>query len=149
MKPLRILETCLYASDLTAAEKFYGEVLGLELHSKQLNRHLFFRCGEGMLLIFNPTATKEAELSVGPSPIPGHGTTGEGHLAFAVSRTDLEAWRKRLAQYKLKIESEVSWPNGGRSVYFRDPANNSIEIASADIWAQKGGAYPIDEPAHS
>jgi hypothetical protein len=32
------------------------------------------------------------------------------------------------------IESEVSWPGGGRSLYVRDPAGNSLEFASADIW---------------
>ena len=52
-----ILETALYAADLDAAEAFYGGVLGLEKVSRQGNRHLFYRCGPGILLIFNPTET--------------------------------------------------------------------------------------------
>jgi catechol 2,3-dioxygenase-like lactoylglutathione lyase family enzyme len=34
----------------------------------------------------------------------------------------------------ITIEAEVTWPNGGRSLYFRDPAGNSLEIASPSIW---------------
>ncbi len=34
----------------------------------------------------------------------------------------------------IEIESEVHWPNGGRSIYFRDPAGNSLECAEAKIW---------------
>jgi len=32
------------------------------------------------------------------------------------------------------IESEVRWPRGGRSLYVRDPAGNSVEIASPALW---------------
>ncbi len=49
-----ILETALYADDLDAAEAFYGSVLGLEKITRAGNRHVFFRCGSGVLLIFNP-----------------------------------------------------------------------------------------------
>ncbi|MGH2457249.1 MAG: VOC family protein, partial [Chloroflexota bacterium] len=48
MRAERVLETCLYVDDLTAAEAFYASVLGLELFSKVPGRHVFFRCGEGM-----------------------------------------------------------------------------------------------------
>lgn len=52
-----ILETALYADDLDAAEAFYGGILGLETITRQANRHVFFRCGPGVLLIFNPKET--------------------------------------------------------------------------------------------
>jgi catechol 2,3-dioxygenase-like lactoylglutathione lyase family enzyme len=32
------------------------------------------------------------------------------------------------------IEQIVDWPTGGRSVYFRDPAGNSLELTSPSIW---------------
>ena len=54
MQPLEVLETCLYVGDLAAAERFYSQVLGLVFHSRQAGRHVFFRCGRGMLLLFNP-----------------------------------------------------------------------------------------------
>ena len=52
-----ILETALYADDLDAAEHFYGEILGLERITRHENRHVFFRCGPGVLLIFNAKET--------------------------------------------------------------------------------------------
>ena len=53
-----ILETALYAPDLDAAEAFYGGVLGLERATRAGNRHVFFRLGNAMLLIFNPAETE-------------------------------------------------------------------------------------------
>jgi hypothetical protein len=28
----------------------------------------------------------------------------------------------------------VTWPNGALSIYFRDPAGNSIELVTPNIW---------------
>lgn len=52
-----MLETALYARDLDKAETFYEDVLGLEKIARAANRHVFFRCGPGVLLIFNPDET--------------------------------------------------------------------------------------------
>lgn len=124
----RILETSLYAEDLDQAELFYANVLGLELYAKEPGRHLFFKCGVQMLLIFNPAKTL-AETEVAP-----HGARGPGHVAFAVPTADLERWQARLQAAQISVEKEVTWPGGGRSLYFRDPAGNSLEFASPVIW---------------
>ena len=134
MRLARVLETSLYAEDLEAAAHFYGTVLGLELFSRQPDRHVFFRCGEGMLLVFNPDVTSTHATLVGSAPVPLHGAAGAGHVAFAVDDAELPAWRARLERYAVMIESEVEWPRGGRSVYVRDPAGNSIELAAPSIW---------------
>lgn len=129
MKARQVLESCLYVDDLTAALEFYSQVLGLELHSHQTGRHLFFRCGDGMVLLFNPEST-----AVASGPVPTHGAFGPGHIAFAVDRTELVAWKERLQTLGVMIEAEVTWPNGGRSLYFRDPSGNSIELATPETW---------------
>ena len=129
MRVRDILETCLYASDLQAAEKFYSSVLGLEVIGRLAGRHVFFRCGHRVLLIFNPAKTRE----VG-AELPPHGTDGSGHAAFAVKEDELPTWRAHLERNDVTIEREINWPNGGRSIYFRDPAGNSIELASPKIW---------------
>jgi catechol 2,3-dioxygenase-like lactoylglutathione lyase family enzyme len=129
-----ILETCLYAPDLAEAERFYTDVLGLQLISHEPERHLFFRCGEGVLLIFNPERTSTDQTAIGGAIIPLHGATGAGHVAFRVKEEELDMWRDRLQQEGVAIESEVAWPGGGRSIYFRDPAGNSLEFAMASIW---------------
>lgn len=129
-----VLESCLYAEDLSAAETFYTDVLGLNKVSAEDGRHLFFRCGQGMLLIFNPEHTLREQTFVNGSSVPKHGTRGPGHLALAISDTDYPSWKKRLIKHRVEIESEVEWPNGYKSIYFRDPAGNSLEVVSPAIW---------------
>lgn len=132
MRVRGVLETCLYAEDLEAAEGFYAGVLGLEAFQRAPGRHVFFRCGgSAVFLVFNPKKTREPDPKLGVSP---HGATGEGHVAFAVREEELDAWRGRLAASGVAIEQEIGWPGGGRSLYFRDPAGNSVELASPRIW---------------
>lgn len=125
-----VLETCVYATDLIAAERFYESVLGLEVLSRQPGRHVFYRCGPGVFLVFNPDATRDAT----SSGVPPHGSDGPGHIAFAVADGELDDWRARIRRADIPIEAEVEWPRGGRSLYLRDPAGNSIELASPRIW---------------
>ena len=139
MKVGGVLETCLYATDLEAAERFYTTVLGLDVLSRVPGRHVFFRCGPGVFLIFNPERTR-AEQPGGSASLPPHGTDGPGHMAFSIPEGELDAWRNRLGAHGVEIEAEVDWPRGGRSLYFRDPAGNSVELAPPRIWGLDEGA---------
>lgn len=104
-------------------------MLGLELHSKEPGRHVFFRCGRAMLLIFNPAVTSLA------GPVPAHGASGPGHAAFGVENEGiLGTWPERLRNAGVEVEADVDWPDGGRSIYFRDPAGNSLELTTPRIW---------------
>ena len=94
MTPDAILETCLYAEDLDAAEGFYHGTLGLTVVTGQTGRHVFLRCGPGMLLIFNPRATSMPNPA---SPVPPHGAIGPGHVCFRVDGSTLAAWQSHLA----------------------------------------------------
>jgi len=129
-----ILETALYVDDLEAAERFYSQVLGLQKIFSVPGRQLVFRCQESILLIFNPQHTERERVVINNGAIPLHGTRGAGHMAFRVAKTDLETWRKHFRAAGVAIESEVSWPNGAHSIYFRDPAGNSLELVTPDIW---------------
>lgn len=129
MQVREILETCLYVDDLEAAESFYADLLGVQLVSKQPDRHVFFRCGNRMLLLFNPDQSSAPD-----GDLPPHGCHGSGHVAFAVEEESLEVWRTHLAARGIEIEQTVDWPQGGRSLYFRDPAGNSLELATPRIW---------------
>ena len=128
-----ILETALYARDLDAAERFYRDVLGLEVITRVHDRHVFFRCGGGVLLIFNPEETVKPP-SPEALPVPPHGATGAGHACFRLAREKFAAVIARLEAAGIAIESDFEWPKGGRSIYFRDPAGNSLECAEKCIW---------------
>jgi len=132
-KALHILEAALYATDLAAAERFYAEVIGLVPIVRVPGRHVFFRLGAGVVLIFNPEAT--AQPGSNPAlPVPPHGAHGPGHLCIAVPGDEMDKWRAHLEAHGVAIEADFHWPNGARSLYFRDPAGNSLELAEPRLW---------------
>ena len=132
--PQAILEAALYVDDLEAAEKFYGGTLGLERIQRVANRHVFFRCGNSVLLLFNAAETVKPPGNP-RLPVPPHGTQGPGHVCFAQPRESLLKMRDRLLAAGVAIEAEFDWPHGPRSIYFRDPAGNSVEIAEPHLWS--------------
>lgn len=132
-----LLEAALYVPDLAAARRFYGDVLGLEIMAEAPDRHVFFRAGETVLLVFDPKQT--AEGSSNPElPVPGHGSRGAGHVCFRASAAQIAAWVDHLGEAGVAVEADFHWPNGARSIYFRDPAGNSIEIAEPRLWFSEG-----------
>ena len=131
--PAAILESALYVDDLDAAEAFYGRTLGLERIARVEGRHVFFRCGDGVLLLFIAEATVKPA-SNPAMPVPPHGARGPGHLCFRASEDEIETWRATLEDVGIVIEADFRWPNGARSIYFRDPAGNSLEFADPAIW---------------
>jgi catechol 2,3-dioxygenase-like lactoylglutathione lyase family enzyme len=134
MTPTAILETALYAADLDAAERFYGGLLGLPRVTRAGNRHVFFRLGGAMLLVFNPAETARPP-AADALPVPPHGGQGPGHVAFAASDAEIDRWRDRLAAAGVAVEADFRWPGtGARSLYVRDPAGNSVEFAEPRLW---------------
>lgn len=134
MNVLAIIETALYVDDLDAAEDFYGSVLGLPVVGKEAGRHIFFRVGAaGVLLAFRAAATLQGD------HLPPHGAAGPGHFALGIESASFDAWRDRLRGHGVLIEKEVAWPLGGRSLYFRDPAGNSVELVTPGVWGLPSG----------
>jgi catechol 2,3-dioxygenase-like lactoylglutathione lyase family enzyme len=122
-----ILETVLYVADLDRAEHFYSQVMALRQIGKQSGRHVFFRVGTGVLLLFRAGRTRQS------GSVPPHGANGEIHVCFTVSPAEYDAWKGRVQEHGVAIQQEVTWPVG-RSFYFRDPDGNLLELADADIW---------------
>ena len=128
----RILETVLYAADLEAAEAFYSRVFGLEVLRRVAGKFVFFRLEGAMLLLFDPAESARADPD---NPIPRHGAHGPGHVCFrAGDAAEIDAWAGHFAALGVAVETDYRWPGGGRSLYVRDPAGNSVEVAEAAIW---------------
>ncbi len=134
MRTQAILETAIYVDDLQAAETFYGTVLGLRVMGKGPGRHAFFQVGESsVLLAFRAVATLKGD------PLPALGATGPGHFALGIEAEAFDAWRKLLQGHGVSIEKEVEWPRGGKFLYFRDPAGNSVELVTPGVWGLPSG----------
>jgi catechol 2,3-dioxygenase-like lactoylglutathione lyase family enzyme len=129
-----VIETAVYADDLEQVEPFYAGVLGLPVFGRESGRHVFFRVGNSsVLLVFRPETTLRGD------QLPAHGAKGAGHLALGVRAEALDHWQKRLAEHGVAIERKVTWPRGGRSLYFRDPAGNSVELVTPGVWGLPSG----------
>ena len=129
-----VVETAAYADDLVAAEHFYATVLGLPVLGRDPGRHVFFRVGPAtVFLVFNADATIKG------GALPAHGARGPGHFALGIPTDALGAWGDHLFACGIAIEQEVTWPLGGRSLYFRDPAGNAVELVTRGIWGTPAG----------
>jgi catechol 2,3-dioxygenase-like lactoylglutathione lyase family enzyme len=128
------VETAVYVSDLSRSRAFYCDLLGAEALLDTPRLLALSIGGESVLLLFQRGATTE------PLPTPGgvvppHGATGIQHFAFAIDKDAVDSWRERLTRSGVAIESEVTWPRGGRSLYLRDPDNHSVELITPGLWA--------------
>ena len=133
LRAAALLESAIYGPDLALLETFYVEVFGLVPIDRAPGRLVALRCGHSALLLFDAAVTQ-----VAGGPIPPHGATGGGHIAFVVPASELPAWRRHLADHGITVEREIAWPEGGTSLYIRDPAGNSVELAPPFIWRGLG-----------
>jgi catechol 2,3-dioxygenase-like lactoylglutathione lyase family enzyme len=129
-----IIETAIYVADLDDTEAFYLTILGLPVIAKEPGRHVFFQVGaSSVLLAFIADATLKGD------HLPAHGAGGPGHFALGIEADALDAWRQKLQESGIAIEQEVEWPKGGKSLYFRDPAGNSVELITPGVWGLPSG----------
>ena len=128
-----VLETALYVPDLDRAKRFYCDALGLALLAEDPRFCALDAGGRSVLLLFRKGATLETVHLPGGT-IPPHDGGGPVHFAFAVAAEDLRDWERRLADRGIAIEGRTDWPRGGHSIYFRDPDNHLVELATPGIW---------------
>lgn len=128
----RILETALDCDNLRATADFYQALLGLT-PMLDTERLVVLDAGEGTLLLLFQRGNAEP-LETPGGVIPGHTAGGPGHFAFAIDAGELGRWESRLATLGIPIESRVKWERGGTSIYFRDPDNRSVELATPGVW---------------
>jgi catechol 2,3-dioxygenase-like lactoylglutathione lyase family enzyme len=128
-----VLETSLYVADLERSVGFYRALFDLEVLSRDDRFCALSVAGRQVLLLFRKGLSDTPSVLPGGT-IPGHDGSGRLHLAFAVNLADLPAWEERLRQQGVAVESTVTWPRGGRSVYFRDPDGHLLELVTPGVW---------------
>jgi catechol 2,3-dioxygenase-like lactoylglutathione lyase family enzyme len=129
-----ILETCIHVEDIARSAQFYENLFGFRRLEFD-ERFCAFDVGErDVLILFRRGGTLDPVKLPG-GMIPPHDGSGHLHFALAIPAEDLPAWEQRLGAAGVAIESRVRWPRGGESLYFRDPDNHLVELATPGIWA--------------
>lgn len=122
-----LLETSLYVEDVEASVQFYKKIFGFEQVSDFGARGRALSAGDRhVLLLFQ----KQGSLDWTP---PHHGD-GELHVAFAIPATELAAWEAWLVENGIPVEDKRVWDRGGTSLYFRDPDQHLLEVATPGVW---------------
>jgi catechol 2,3-dioxygenase-like lactoylglutathione lyase family enzyme len=129
-----LLETGLYVEDVARSRAFYSRVFGFPVLVEDDRLCAMDVPGRGILLLFRRGGTTEA-VHIPGGVIPGHDGHGTLHFAFAIALSHLEDWAKQLRREGIEIESRVTWPRGGISLYFRDPDGHLVELATPGVWA--------------
>jgi catechol 2,3-dioxygenase-like lactoylglutathione lyase family enzyme len=129
----RVVETALDCDDLARSAAFYTTLLETEPMVAG-DRLVALDAGEGTVLLLFQRGLSQEPVPLAGGLVPAHDSGGPGHLAFAIDAADIPAWEARLAELGVAIESRVTWERGGFSLYFRDPDNRSVELASPGVW---------------
>lgn len=128
-----ILETALHVNDLEGAIAFYQRLFGFEVMARDDRFCAMNVAGRDVLLLFK-RGTTNRPMTVPGGTIPPHDGQGRLHIAFSIAAADLAGWEARLADQNVAVESTVNWPEGGKSLYFRDPDDHLLELATPGIW---------------
>lgn len=129
----RVLETALYVSDLDKAAAFYADVMGLPCIHADHRMRAYDVGGNGVLLLFPQGGSLQSVETPGGS-IPPHDGSGPMHVAFSIDADEFEAWRDHLQAMGVALQGRTEWPRGGVSLYFRDPDDHLLEIATPGLW---------------
>ncbi len=129
-----ILETPLYVNNIKRSTRFYKTIFNFELmEGNQRIASMKVKEGQVLLIIKKRASLKARKTSGGVIP-PTDGD-GELHLAFSIPKSELNIWEKWLIENDVPIESKVRWDRAGKGIYFRDPDNHLLELASPGVWS--------------
>jgi len=128
-----LLETALYAVDLGRSVAFYRQIFGFPVLQQDETFCALDVVGRGVLLLFRQGAGLDGSTVPG-GRIPAHDGRGPVHAAFAIPAESLEAWAAHLTSHGVAIESRLSWPAGGVSLFFRDPDGHLLEVLTPGVW---------------
>ena len=127
-------EIALRVDDLDAMAKFYEEVVGLELMDR-FPTAVFFRIAEGFGGHTQILALFDRSVMPGFEGLDPKKTTLD-HLAFEISLDDYEKEKRRIEETGVGVTTrEFGWVHW-RSLFFRDPEDNHVELVCYDESAQ-------------
>lgn len=127
-------EIALRVRDMDVMQRFYQDVIGLEL-AKRFETSAFFKVADGygghpqVVALFDRAAEPDYS-GVNPA------TTTVDHFAFEIDRADFAAEKQRLEQLGLTVRTtEHAWVHW-RSLYVMDPEGHEVEFVCHDDTVQ-------------
>jgi len=120
--PIRSLDyTVIFARQMAKMREFYGSTMGFPLHKELSPRWVEFRVGSNILAL-----TERGGRFDDPSPPIGVLSL---QLAFRVAPHEVDECAATLAKRGVAIVSPpTDQPFGHRTLFFRDPDGNVLEI---------------------
>jgi len=113
--------TVIFARDMRRMRHFYSDVMGFPVNRELGAAWIEFRVGSQILAL-----TERGLMFNDPSPVAGALSL---QLAFRVTPQDVDACAKALSEKEIAIELPVTdQPWGHRTLFFRDPDGNVLEI---------------------
>lgn len=134
IKLKKVLETALYCDDLDHCIEFYKKIFHLKVLMQTERFCAFDVSGQSVFLLFKRHASLQPHRVEG-GVIPPHDGQGPVHMAFAIEMNELLDWKQHLVNNGIDLIGQVEWPLGGESIYFHDPDNHVIELATPGTWA--------------
>ena len=138
MKPVltHLAESALYVDDLERAITFYTTLFGLPVLRRNERFCALQITPNQVLLLFLRGA------SFMPTPLPGgvvppHDGNGPLHVCFGITGDAVSAWENHLREEGIPIESRMRWPSGAISLYFRDPDQHAVELATPGVFSDE------------
>jgi catechol 2,3-dioxygenase-like lactoylglutathione lyase family enzyme len=113
--------TVIFVRDMTAMRRFYEGVLGFELLRELSPGWIEYRIGDNTLALARPSRT------AGDAPTPPGSAALQ--LAFKVSAPDVDRCADELERQGVDLVSPpTDQPFGHRTLFFRDPDGNLLEV---------------------
>lgn len=134
MKIDGVVETAIHVDDVHRSEEFYRSLFGLEKLAGDDRFCALAVPGSAVFLLFKKGGTPHPIATPG-GMIPPHDGSGRMHFAFKISADSLAQCEHELGERHIAIESRVKWPEGGTSLYFRDPDGHLVELITPGCWA--------------
>jgi lactoylglutathione lyase len=120
--PIRSIDyTVIFARQMPKMREFYGSTMGFPLHRELSAKWVEYRVGSNILALAEPgTRFKD--------PLPAVGVMSM-QLAFRVAPQEVDECAATLAERGVAIVSPpTDQPFGHRTLFFRDPDGNVLEI---------------------
>jgi catechol-2,3-dioxygenase len=130
-RPIKALgEIALRVSDLASMQRFYEDIVGLEL-MRRTDHAVFFKIAQGYGGHTQVLALFDRSSSPGYRGLDGARSTID-HVAFAIALADYESEKARLESLGLTVTTaEHGWVHW-RSLYVFDPEGNEVEWVCYD-----------------